>query len=88
MLLTSWTGIGACTDEALLGNGSIFATTQAGDVLVHHPHKSFDAIVEHFVSAAAEDPSTVAIKMPGSTLPIPAGLFESATLNQPSQAPS
>jgi polyphosphate kinase len=46
-----------------LGNGSIFASMQAGDVLVHHPYESFDATVEHFISAAADDPETVAIKM-------------------------
>jgi polyphosphate kinase len=46
-----------------LGNGSIFSQIQAGDVLVHHPYESFDASVEHFVSVAADDPDTVAIKM-------------------------
>ena len=41
----------------------IFATMQAGDFLVHHPYESFDASVEHFISAAADDPQTVSIKM-------------------------
>ena len=46
-----------------LGEGSIFLAIQAGDVLVHHPFESFDATVEHFISVAADDPDTVAIKM-------------------------
>ncbi len=42
---------------------TLFATIAAGDVLVHHPYESFDASVEHFISAAADDPQTVSIKM-------------------------
>ncbi len=42
---------------------AIFATIQAGDLLVHHPYESFDATVEHFISSAADDPRTVSIKM-------------------------
>jgi len=42
---------------------SIFEATQHGDILVHHPYDSFDASVERFISAAADDPQTVAIKM-------------------------
>jgi polyphosphate kinase len=42
---------------------TIFASIQAGDVLVHHPYDSFDASVEHFISSAADDPQTVSIKM-------------------------
>ncbi len=42
---------------------SVFAAIQSGDVLVHHPYESFDATVEHFISAAADDPRTVSIKM-------------------------
>lgn len=46
-----------------LTDTSIFAALQSGDVLVHHPYESFDASVEHFISSAADDPDTVAIKM-------------------------
>lgn len=42
---------------------AIFGAIQAGDFLVHHPYDSFDATVESFVSAAADDPQTVSIKM-------------------------
>jgi len=42
---------------------SIFATMQAGDILVHHPYDSFDGSVEHFISAAADDPQTLSVKM-------------------------
>ena len=45
------------------GAGAIFPAMQAGDLLVHHPYESFDASVEHFISAAADDPQTVSIKM-------------------------
>ena len=41
----------------------IFGVIQAGDFLVHHPYDSFDATVERLISAAADDPQTVAIKM-------------------------
>lgn len=43
--------------------GSIFSAMQSADILVHHPYESFDATVEHFISVAADDPDTVAIKM-------------------------
>ena len=43
--------------------GAIFTAMSAGDFLVHHPYDSFDATVEHFISSAADDPQTVAIKM-------------------------
>ena len=42
---------------------AMFAAIQSADVLVHHPYESFDASVEHFISAAADDPQTVSIKM-------------------------
>jgi polyphosphate kinase len=46
-----------------LADGAIFSAIQAGDVLVHHPYESFDSSVEHFISAAADDPQTISIKM-------------------------
>jgi polyphosphate kinase len=42
---------------------NIFAAILARDILVHHPYESFDSSVEHFVSAAADDPQTISIKM-------------------------
>src|SRR5262249_27118000 len=49
----------------LLANdhAEIFAVIRAHDLLVHHPYDSFEASVEHFIRAAADDPQTVAIKM-------------------------
>src|SRR6204780_4222380 len=46
-----------------VGEGAIFAVMQRADLLVHHPYESFDASVEQFISAAADDPETVSIKM-------------------------
>src|SRR5262249_44878146 len=45
------------------GHADIFAVIRANDLLVQHPYDSFDASVEHFIRAAADDPQTVAIKM-------------------------
>ena len=45
------------------GYADIFAILRAGDPLVHHPYDSFDATVEHFVAAAADDPDVLSIKM-------------------------
>ncbi len=41
----------------------IFAAIEAGDILLHHPYDSFDMSVEDFISDAADDPHTIAIKM-------------------------
>ncbi len=41
----------------------IFSAIEAGDILLHHPYDSFDASVEDFISDAADDPQTIAIKM-------------------------
>ena len=41
----------------------IYPVIQAGDLLLHHPYECFDTSVEDFISDAAVDPETVAIKM-------------------------
>jgi polyphosphate kinase len=43
---------------ALKNSHDIFAAIRAGDVLVHHPYEGFEDSVEHFIAAAASDPST------------------------------
>ena len=55
-----WTPV---TPVRLDDDGSIFDTIRAGDLLVHHPYDSFDESVERFISTAADDSHTVAIKM-------------------------
>ena len=42
---------------------SMFEVIRERDVLVHHPFDSFTASIEHFLDAAAEDPSVLAIKL-------------------------
>jgi polyphosphate kinase len=51
------------TPVAIENGPNIFAAIRAGDVLVHHPYESFEASVEQFIAAAAQDAETVAIKM-------------------------
>lgn len=53
----------ACRTNRLAGQPSIFDALRAGDVFLHHPYESFDDTVERFISSAAEDPQTVAIKL-------------------------
>ena len=55
-----WTPV---TPVRLAAADDIFDTIRAGDLLVHHPYDSFDESVERFISTAAEDSETVAIKM-------------------------
>ena len=68
------------------GNGSIFQAIQEADILVHHPYESFDATVEHFISAAADDPDTVAVKMTayriGDDTPFVKSLIRAAELGK------
>jgi polyphosphate kinase len=56
-----WTPVvpGALADE----DTDIFSVVRAGDLLVHHPYESFNASVERFIAAAADDPRVLAIKM-------------------------
>ncbi|MGC2403276.1 MAG: polyphosphate kinase 1 [Acidobacteriaceae bacterium] len=60
---SDWTPLWPAALPEAVGPNAIFVTMQAGDFLVHHPYESFDASVEHFISAAADDPQTVSIKM-------------------------
>jgi polyphosphate kinase len=56
----SWNPV---TPVAIENSPNIFAAIRAGDILVHHPYESFEASVEQFIAAAAQDAETVAIKM-------------------------
>jgi polyphosphate kinase len=66
--------------------GTLFAAMNAGDFLVHHPYDSFDATVEHFISSAANDPQTVAIKLTayriGDDTPFVKSLIRAAELGK------
>jgi len=44
-------------------DADIFSLMRAGDVLVHHPYESFQASVARFITAAADDPQVLAIKL-------------------------
>jgi polyphosphate kinase len=57
---TPWTPV---VPRRLDGASTIFDAISAGDLLVHHPYESFDDTVERFISAAADDPCTIAVKM-------------------------
>jgi polyphosphate kinase len=48
--------------RALDGTHDVWAAIRAGDVLVHHPYQTFDAVTR-FVREAAADPKVLAIKM-------------------------
>jgi polyphosphate kinase len=68
------------------GSAGIFSTIRSGDILVHHPYDSFDASVEHFIAAAADDPETVSIKMTayrvGDDTPFVKSLIRAAELGK------
>jgi polyphosphate kinase len=70
------------TPVRLDDDADIFDTIRAGDLLVHHPFESFDESVERFISTAAEDSNTVAIKMTvyrvGDDTPFVRSLIEAA----------
>ena len=56
----AWTPL---PSAAIENSHDMFAAIRSADVLVHHPYESFEASVEHFIAAAADDPETVAVKM-------------------------
>jgi polyphosphate kinase len=56
-----WTPLVPTALEA--SDDDFFAAIRAGDILLHHPYDSFDAGVDRFIREAADDASTVSIKM-------------------------
>ncbi|HLP85354.1 MAG TPA: polyphosphate kinase 1 [Phycisphaerales bacterium] len=50
------------TKSAEHNASQFFASIRKQDVLVHHPYESFDASVERFIAAAANDPDVLTIK--------------------------
>ncbi len=49
--------------KAFAENTNIFGLIRQGDILLHHPYESFSGTVEKFISAAADDPHVLTIKM-------------------------
>jgi polyphosphate kinase len=56
----AWTPL---APAAIENSEDIFEAIRDSDVLVHHPYESFEQSVEQFISDAAADPQTVAVKM-------------------------
>jgi polyphosphate kinase len=53
-----------CVPPALADvDADFFGIIRGSDLLVHHPYESFNASVERFVNAAADDPKVLALKM-------------------------
>ncbi len=70
------------TPPLLAGRLDIFAVLDEHDILVHHPYESFEASVEAFVAAAADDGDVLAIKQTlyrtGDNSPIVAALVRAS----------
>lgn len=65
----------------LKNSNSIFEAIKKQDILLHHPYTSYSTVVD-FITAAAEDPEVLAIKMclyrTGHDSPIPPALIEAS----------